>query len=87
MSGGDVSTAVGIGGSILSAAATAKSMFSSAPKTPSFKAPTNTPAVTMPTMDDDAVQKARLRAVQQRMAASGRQSTILSSNNGDDLGG
>lgn len=85
MSTDTVTTAVGIGSTLLSSAATAKSMFGSAPKAPDLKMPAVTAAPTMPTMDDDAVKKASRRAVEQRMASSGRQSTILGS--GETLGG
>lgn len=80
MSGETISTAASVGSTLLSAVSVGKSLLTPAPKMDKIAAPAITPAVTMPTMDDDAVNKARNRAVEQRMASSGRQSTILGSN-------
>jgi hypothetical protein len=77
MSAPSLSDVVNIGGTLLSAAGAAKSIFTPTPKAPKLEMPEPSKPVTMPTTDDDAVKKARVAAVNRRQAASGRQSTIL----------
>lgn len=43
--------------------------------------------VTMPGSDDEAVRRARRRKIASMQARSGRQSTLMSSDDGDRLGG
>lgn len=49
-------------------------------------APTIEKPAVMPTPDDDAIKKARRRSISQQLARSGRESTILSPDQGDTLG-
>jgi hypothetical protein len=77
MTAPSVSDIVNIGGTILSAGATAKSLFEGPPKMPKFEMPEPAKQVDMPTMDTEAVKRSRQAAMAKRQSSSGRQSTIL----------
>lgn len=79
MTAASASDYVNLAGTLLSTAATAKSAFTPTPKAPKVDLPASPKSVDMPTTDDEAVKKARIRAIEQRQASSGRQSTILRS--------
>lgn len=74
-----VATAVG---AVASGYAAVKGASAKVPKVKDTPAPI--PVAVAPTQDDAAIQRARLEAVRRRQAASGRQSTDLTSD--DKLG-